>query len=240
MKVLNKALTVILAFCSALALTGCTVEHRELPVLPAAGNWTVEASNSGEKYLHSESSGEKILKAFCYDKLGNLKEISLADFAEIKNQTPTITDSLLCSKDELKSRLPKISGGRNGFTAEGSFTALGIGEKISADYNGVGSFTIQPGDEYGFIVSSTSSDSSMINGALISASPFEWNTSLPVRVINELSVSIPEGKTAYVRFEPYLNIVCGTVSKQEGTVWGISPLTTASGGADGLLEIVLK
>lgn len=245
MKFLRKASVYIVFLCFALALAGCAAENRELPVSQPTGDWTVKVSASGVEYLYSESTGEKIIQVFCYDKIGHLVELSLEDCAALKNQTPVVSDSLVCGKDALKSRTPKANRGGYGFTAEETFAALGAGEKISADYKGAVTITIHPGDELGFVVSSTSTSSAAVNGAVASGAGFVWNSCLPVLSDKELSVDVPEGEIGYLRFEPYLNVARGTVgdsssAKGEGAAWGISPVMTASGGADGLLEIVIK
>lgn len=241
MKHLRKAARCIFFTLAVLSLTACGAKYRELKVSPPAGDWEVEVSDLGIKYLYSKSTGEKILCVYVYDKLGNLTEISLEDCAGIKNQTPVISDDLMCSKDELESKAPKISSkGSYRFEAEEAFTALGAGEKVSADYKGTVMLTAQPEAVMGYVVGSVSSSTAAVNGAVAADAGFTWNSYLPVLLGDGFSAEIPEGVTAYLLFEPYLNVAQGRVRGNGASAWCASPVATASGGADGLLEIVIR
>lgn len=246
MKHLGRVLLYVLLICLALSLCACGNDHSELSVSSSMGDWSVETSASGLEYLYCESTGEKIIQVFCYDEDGRLIELPLKDCAEIKNQTPVISGSFVCNKDALKSRTPKTS--RSGYSFEPSdvFTALGTGEKLTADVKGTASITIGSNlVENLSVVSATSTGSAAVNGAIASGAGFAWNSSLPVSLEEGFSVQIPEGEICYVQFEPYLNVAQGSVfksasDKDGGAAWGVSPAETASGCADGLIEIVVR
>lgn len=126
----------------------------------------------------------------------------------------------------------------------------GSPQKASADSIGG---TIQTG--YSVTVSESFggniSISTAVKEAITISASFNWTKSASTSSSFSVTYTVPEGKTGYVQFTPYLMYTKGTMlekkyldgvllSSNSYSVWGRTPKTLPSGLADGRYELVIK
>ena len=226
-----------------------------------SGIWVVRTNVDGSKYLENTRTGEKIIEVYGYNKYGRLQKVNLVEYAKELNQTYIQQEQgILLSKSTPSSLL--ISDGQTSKSSGISLPTQSYSYKQTQSYKGIGSAqkctpdVVGPASlSYGQSFSVTNSFGASISlnsgaqRAIKAGATFSWSISLSTASNFGLVYTVPANMTGYVRFRPYYNVTKGTLSityLQDGkllgvekySVWGQSPIKTASGFADGKYELV--
>lgn len=215
--------------------------------------------NENYNYILNKVTGEKIYKAYEYNKNNELVEISLNEYVNKKN-----------NENKEYSNYNKIYNAKNNektptYQYKSTFKQIGKAEKdvtlkgykVSADvYGGSGGATVSTSQSItiteGFSINGSLNFSEVSNKIRASLG-FSWNKQASTQATSGASYKVPPYKKAYIQFTPYYTKVEGHsylekysvmghfVSKEyKGVSCGYSPQKLVNGIADGVYELRIK
>ena len=220
----------------------------------SAGVWVLEYDSDGEAYIRNKLTNERIVEAVRCNADGELEELDIEDYVQIKNSL-SIDDSALESNSMNNALLGNDiepmsdSGWMYLYEETRNYVALGTPIKVSADLRGPGTIfhldvrTIQ--HSFGGDVNVPIDQTAITIGA-----GFSWNVSAKTTTSNGYVYPVPSGELGYIQFTPYLNVTEGDLyhiyaapfvylENYLGKVWGKSPRKYGD-LADGIYELVLR
>lgn len=217
--------------------------------IQAVPELSLETTSTGEQYLLNETTGEKIIKAYTYNKDGTLFEIPLTEYQRIINSTPKIPSSN--SNDiSFKSESELLRALTYRYDETSSYVALGTPLKVSSELKGPGEVSISHSSTVSCSFGGDVSVSSTIKKKIQAAASFSWNVSLATEVSDTYTFPVPAGKIGYIQFTPYFDVTVGDLYQGHsessladrflGEVWGKSPQKIDTGFANGLFELVTR
>ncbi len=246
---MKKFITIIII--ASLALCCSSASGYESAETDDEGVWSLETFDSGEEYLLNSVSGEKIAKAFGYNEAGELVEIPLDEYLDIKN---SIAASALPesggSADYLTMPM-SASSWYYDYRETSSYVGVGTPMKLTADIKG-------PAAILGWDSVSLEHDfggetwlSAAMKERIQRGASFPWNIYVDLGTSCDYRFEIPAGYIGYIRFTPYMNYTVGDLyyvyvaslvydEIHLGEVWGASPKKLANGKCDGLFELIYK